>query len=842
MVQELLAHGADIEAKGYEQKNAVEWATAKGDIDVLALLNAHPRQCGLDDRALPAGTHVHVEGLGLGTYEHWSKNTLGANDHFVRFESGVQQVQLKKLGPHAWQIRAALPIERNVEPKRRAEAGAIAVGGGGVNVGKDEKDSKNVFGTDTQQTESETESGEEDDDKKEAAEDLTEYAVWIQNTIHWGSENEILTLAKHYNTEIVVVSCESTSIMVYNEGAEPARWVAERKAWEEMRPRVEEERNADVAMVRYYADRAEEPQLCGCYTIPINPDSPWCQYTVGDRVPLFCDTEANVYSLRVPAEGIKEAKEHDRLGEFARLYAKCAVSAEARLQRSARVHEDVKEYMKRRWRSPPLAMVAESLALATIGAAVLANDLPAVLRLVEAHGVNDEDQFAEHVSPLFVATLVTSSKQRYMDGRLSDEDARLLCGPDRERFVAFLINVGRSTTVQTHTPPIRALLSAGAIAEFDDALKIMATLLGKGADVNWADSVGMTPLMAATITDSTKCVEILSDAGADPTIQDHTGKSALQHAEMGCQPEDVHVDVFSQFYADTAMEVFRCADRDGGGTIDREELTALLEEFGDESHPKAVNAIMDRWGSVEDWTGEPLIPGHEFVQWWMARSKTAVAALLRESLARPQWVARAAGRADAALAPATRLDIPSLGGQGSYVRFEKKIFGANLHFLRFDSNRGAEQQVKLKDLQPSQWSVMPSPPIELNLQPMTGGEATTLVDVQLDWTVSRLKEAAGKQSGSPPELLRLVFGEVPLDDEAAPLSMYNLVAGATVNMISQQAPDSDDVAKPLAVAAAGSEAPAADDGGGREVVEGVPPRRAKKGGDSVGCCGSRPAR
>ena len=43
MVQELLAHGADIEAKGYEQKNAVEWATAKGDSGVLALLNAHPR-------------------------------------------------------------------------------------------------------------------------------------------------------------------------------------------------------------------------------------------------------------------------------------------------------------------------------------------------------------------------------------------------------------------------------------------------------------------------------------------------------------------------------------------------------------------------------------------------------------------------------------------------------------------------------------------------------------------------------------------------------------------------------------------------------------------------------
>jgi hypothetical protein len=52
---------------------------------------------------------------------------------------------------------------------------------------------------------------------------VDEYAVWIQNTMHWGGENEILTLSKHYNTEIAVVSCESMSIMVYNEGAD--RWV-----------------------------------------------------------------------------------------------------------------------------------------------------------------------------------------------------------------------------------------------------------------------------------------------------------------------------------------------------------------------------------------------------------------------------------------------------------------------------------------------------------------------------------------------------------------------------------------------------------------------------------------
>lgn len=47
---------------------------------------------------------------------------------------------------------------------------------------------------------------------------VAEYAQWIQNTMHWGGENEILTLSKHYNTEVAVVSCESMSVMVYNEG------------------------------------------------------------------------------------------------------------------------------------------------------------------------------------------------------------------------------------------------------------------------------------------------------------------------------------------------------------------------------------------------------------------------------------------------------------------------------------------------------------------------------------------------------------------------------------------------------------------------------------------------
>ena len=39
----------------------------------------------------------------------------------------------------------------------------------------------------------------------------------IQDPFHWGGENEILILAKKYNIEVAVVSCESLTVSVYNE-------------------------------------------------------------------------------------------------------------------------------------------------------------------------------------------------------------------------------------------------------------------------------------------------------------------------------------------------------------------------------------------------------------------------------------------------------------------------------------------------------------------------------------------------------------------------------------------------------------------------------------------------
>ena len=44
------------------------------------------------------------------------------------------------------------------------------------------------------------------------------YVQWIRNETAWGGEPEVLMLAEHFETELVIVSCESLSLLRYAEG------------------------------------------------------------------------------------------------------------------------------------------------------------------------------------------------------------------------------------------------------------------------------------------------------------------------------------------------------------------------------------------------------------------------------------------------------------------------------------------------------------------------------------------------------------------------------------------------------------------------------------------------
>eukprot|EP00930_Biecheleria_cincta_P046895 TRINITY_DN32423_c0_g1_i1.p1 TRINITY_DN32423_c0_g1~~TRINITY_DN32423_c0_g1_i1.p1 ORF type:complete len:250 (-),score=38.90 TRINITY_DN32423_c0_g1_i1:246-995(-) len=54
-------------------------------------------------------------------------------------------------------------------------------------------------------------------------ESVAAYSEWILDESHWGGENEVLVLAKHYGLEVVVVCCQSLRVFCYGSDDKSAR-------------------------------------------------------------------------------------------------------------------------------------------------------------------------------------------------------------------------------------------------------------------------------------------------------------------------------------------------------------------------------------------------------------------------------------------------------------------------------------------------------------------------------------------------------------------------------------------------------------------------------------------
>ncbi|MEM1291026.1 MAG: ankyrin repeat domain-containing protein [Cyanobacteria bacterium P01_H01_bin.162] len=60
--------------------------------------------------------------------------------------------------------------------------------------------------------------------------------------------------------------------------------------------------------------------------------------------------------------------------------------------------------------------------------------------------------------------------------------------------------------------------------------EIAAALIAAGAEVNWVDSEGVTPLILAAFKGRGELVKLLLKNGADPTVVDQWGRTALDYA------------------------------------------------------------------------------------------------------------------------------------------------------------------------------------------------------------------------------------------------------------------------------------------------------------------------
>ena len=67
-------------------------------------------------------------------------------------------------------------------------------------------------------------------------------------------------------------------------------------------------------------------------------------------------------------------------------------------------------------------------------------------------------------------------------------------------------------------------------ASRDGFTKIATLLVANGADINWIDGEGVTPLILASFKNHLEIVELLLNHGADKTVQDQWNRNALDYA------------------------------------------------------------------------------------------------------------------------------------------------------------------------------------------------------------------------------------------------------------------------------------------------------------------------
>ncbi|MEM6433307.1 MAG: ankyrin repeat domain-containing protein [Cyanobacteria bacterium P01_D01_bin.115] len=132
------------------------------------------------------------------------------------------------------------------------------------------------------------------------------------------------------------------------------------------------------------------------------------------------------------------------------------------------------------------------------------------------------------------------------------------------RLISPTSSVASSPTNESTPPPliaatlagdldqVQALLDSGTdpnlvyhtntaltYATRDGFTEIAAALIAAGAEVNWVDGEGVTPLILAAFKGHVGLVELLLDNDADPTVVDQWGRTALDYARRRGEDDEI---------------------------------------------------------------------------------------------------------------------------------------------------------------------------------------------------------------------------------------------------------------------------------------------------------------
>lgn len=109
-------------------------------------------------------------------------------------------------------------------------------------------------------------------------------------------------------------------------------------------------------------------------------------------------------------------------------------------------------------------------------------------------------------------------------------------------IVKFLIKKNANVNAVSICDTPLIVVSQNSIMNKDDQLTIVESLISAGADVNHIGEYGKTPLMMATESNSPKIVSKLLLSGADISIRDKDGITALDIA-MDWEYEDIKQNI-----------------------------------------------------------------------------------------------------------------------------------------------------------------------------------------------------------------------------------------------------------------------------------------------------------